>query len=223
MAPALPCDRPSEAASAFETVDFCNSDLLSAAMEPSIILDIIATEADQSDRLDKFIARAGQEHNLSRSRAKALILDGQLRCDGRTLTDPSASVKFGALYQLEIPPAADPTPQAEDIPLSILFEDEHLILIDKPVGMVVHPAPGSMTGTLVNALIAHCGDSLTGIGGVARPGIVHRLDKDTSGVMVVAKTDEAHHRLSKRFAKHDMDRRYQALVWGYACRATFLY
>ena len=204
----------SEPAFTFDAVDFSNSDLLSAAMEPSIILDITATAADQSERLDKFIARAGQEHNLSRSRAKALILDGQLRCDGRTLTDPSASVKSGAIYQLEIPPAADPTPQAEDIPLTILFEDEHLILIDKPVGMVVHPAPGAMTGTLVNALIAHCGDSLTGIGGVARPGIVHRLDKDTSGVMVVAKTDEAHHRLSKRFAKHDMDRRYQALVWG---------
>ena len=183
-------------------------------MEPSTLFDITATDADQSERLDKFLARTGQDYNLSRSRAKALILDGQLRCDGRTLTDPSASVKSGAVYQLEIPPAADPVPQAEDIPLSILFEDEHLILIDKPVGMVVHPAPGSMSGTLVNALIAHCGSTLTGIGGVARPGIVHRLDKDTSGVMVAAKTDEAHHGLSKLFAKHDMDRRYQAMVWG---------
>ena len=183
-------------------------------MEPSDTLDITATDADHAQRLDRFIARESQVYNLSRSRVKALILDGQLSCDARTLTDPSASVKSGSAYQLQIPPVADPTPKAENIPLSILYEDEHLLLLDKPVGMVVHPAPGALTGTLVNALIAHCGDSLTGIGGVARPGIVHRLDKDTSGVMVAAKTDEAHHGLSALFARHDMDRRYQAMVWG---------
>lgn len=183
-------------------------------MEPSNNLQILATDENLADRLDRFLARAGQEQHLSRSRIKSLILDGQLRCDGRTLTDPSASVKLGAEYLLTIPPVIDAIPQAEDIPLSILYEDEHLLLIDKPAGMVVHPAPGALSGTLVNALIAHCGEGLTGIGGVARPGIVHRLDKDTSGVMVAAKTNAAHQGLAKLFAKHDMDRRYQAMVWG---------
>ena len=177
-------------------------------------LELRATETDLSERLDRFLARAASEFSLSRSRIKSLIQDGQLLIDGRTLTDPSASVKPGALYSLVIPEVVEAAPQAEDIPLEILFEDEHLLLINKPAGMVVHPAPGALSGTLVNALIAHCGDSLTGIGGVARPGIVHRLDKDTSGVMVAAKSDKAHHGLTKLFAKHDMDRRYQALVWG---------
>ena len=113
-----------------------------------------------------------------------------------------------------MPPAINAVPQAENIALDILFEDMHLIVLNKPAGIVVHPAPGSLTGTLVNALIAHCGPSLTGIGGVMRPGIVHRLDKDTSGTMIVAKTDAAHRRLAEMFAAHDLDRRYQALVWG---------
>ena len=117
-------------------------------------------------------------------------------------------------YRLVLPPVRDATPQGQDIPLDILFEDAHLIVINKPAGLVVHPAPGQPDGTLVNALIAHCGTSLTGIGGVMRPGIVHRLDKDTSGVMLAAKSDRAHQRLTEMFAAHDLDRRYHALVWG---------
>ena len=182
-------------------------------MEQPDPIEIIATPQDQGTRLDRFLAGAS-EGELSRTRVKALIQDGQLTCNGETLTDPSASVKSAAIYQLTLPPPQDPTPQAEDIPLSIYFEDEHLIVLEKPAGMVVHPAPGSYDGTLVNALLHHCGDSLSGIGGVARPGIVHRLDKDTSGVMMAAKTEKAHQKLSKLFAKHHLTRRYHALVWG---------
>jgi 23S rRNA pseudouridine1911/1915/1917 synthase len=151
---------------------------------------------------------------LSRSRIKTLILDGMLEADGTPLLDPSASVLPGRRYTLTIPPVAEATPQAEDIPLDILFEDEHVIIINKPAGMVTHPAPGNPDGTLVNALIHHCGKSLTGIGGEKRPGIVHRLDKDTSGVMMAAKTEKAHQHLSEMFAAHDLDRVYTALIWG---------
>ncbi len=169
-----------------------------------------------NDRIDRFLANAFQDEQepLSRSRIKALILDHQLSENGSTLSDPSASVKSGATYILTLPPPVDATPKGEDLPLDILFEDDHIIVINKPVGLVVHPAPGSFTGTLVNALIAHCGESLTGIGGVLRPGIVHRLDKDTSGVMIAAKTAVAHANLTSMFAAHDLERRYQALVWG---------
>jgi 23S rRNA pseudouridine1911/1915/1917 synthase len=169
-----------------------------------------------NDRIDRFLAAAFHDDNqpLSRSRIKALILDQQLSENGKTLADPSAAVKPGAIYVLTLPPPVDATPQGEDLPLDILFEDDHIIVLNKPVGLVVHPAPGSLTGTLVNALIAHCGSSLTGIGGVLRPGIVHRLDKDTSGVMIAAKTAVAHANLTAMFAAHDLDRRYQALVWG---------
>lgn len=151
---------------------------------------------------------------LSRSRIKALVLEGCLCENDIILRDPSATVKAGASYSLMIPTPEDPTPLGEKIALDILYEDAHIIVINKAAGMVVHPAPGSPSGTLVNALISHCGESLTGIGGVLRPGIVHRLDKDTSGVMMAAKTDIAHQRLSDMFAAHDLDRRYQALVWG---------
>ena len=177
---------------------------------------MLAAEDTPADRIDRFLAvhLATPSRPLSRSRIKALIVGGQLREDGRTLTDPSASVKPGSNYLLTIPPPIDAVPEAENIALDILFEDEHLLALNKPAGLVVHPAPGSLTGTLVNALIAHCGPSLTGIGGVMRPGIVHRLDKDTSGTMIVAKTDVAHLRLVEMFAAHDLDRRYQALVWG---------
>ena len=177
---------------------------------------VLAADDTPADRIDRFLAvhLATPSQPLSRSRIKALILAGQLSEDGRTLTDPSASVKPGSHYLLTLPPAINAVPKAENIALDILFEDTHLIVLNKPAGLVVHPAPGSLTGTLVNALIAHCGPSLTGIGGVMRPGIVHRLDKDTSGTMVVAKTDAAHRRLSEIFAAHDLDRRYQALVWG---------
>ena len=165
-------------------------------------------------RLDRWLAENSGVEALSRSRIKALILDGQLDCDGMAQTDPSVMVKKRSVYHLTIPTAAAAQPKAEDIALDILYEDEALIVLNKPAGMVVHPAPGALNGTLVNALLAHCGDSLTGIGGVARPGIVHRLDKDTSGVMVAAKTDIAHTRLTEMFAAHDLDRRYQALIWG---------
>lgn len=165
-------------------------------------------------RLDRWLAENSGIEALSRSRIKNLILDGQLSCNGQPETDPSSVVRGSAVYQLTLPEAAAALPEAEDIALDILYEDEAMIVINKPAGMVVHPAPGALTGTLVNALLAHCGDSLTGIGGVARPGIVHRLDKDTSGVMVAAKTDIAHSRLSEMFAAHVLDRRYNALVWG---------
>ena len=165
-------------------------------------------------RLDSWLAENSGIEALSRSRIKNLILNGQLSCNGQPETDPSSVVRGSAVYQLTLPEAAAALPEAEDIALDILYEDEAMIVINKPAGMVVHPAPGALTGTLVNALLAHCGDSLTGIGGVARPGIVHRLDKDTSGVMVAAKTDIAHSRLSEMFAAHDLDRHYNALVWG---------
>lgn len=171
-----------------------------------------ADEQAEGQRLDRWLAECTAD--LSRTRLKALILDGQLRMNGVTVTDPSASVKPLATYELILPPVKDATPQPEDIPLQIYFEDEHLIVLEKPAGMVVHPAPGSYDGTLVNALLHHCGDSLSGIGGVARPGIVHRLDKDTSGVMMAAKSEKAHVKCAKLFAKHTLDRRYQALVWG---------
>lgn len=151
---------------------------------------------------------------LSRSRLKVLILEGNLRCNGAVLNDPSASIIEGADYTIAIPPPAPATPEAEDIPLDILYEDHHIIVLNKPAGLVTHPAPGTPDGTLVNALIAHCGESLTGIGGERRPGIVHRLDKETSGVMMAAKTAEAHQRLTDMFAAHDLDRVYTAIAWG---------
>ena len=154
-----------------------------------------------NERIDRFLATAFRDNQepMSRSRIKALILDHQLSENGNTLSDPSAPVKSGATYVLTLPPPVYATPKGENLPLDILFEDDHIIVIDKPVGLVVHPAPGSLTGTLVNALIAHCGESLTGIGGVLRPGIVHRLDKDTSGVMIAAKTAAAHANLTRMF------------------------
>ena len=163
-------------------------------------------------RADRFLADA--IGSLSRSRVKALIEAGQASRDGILIKDPSESVRAGALYRLHVPPPTPATPQPQDIPLAILFEDADLIVLDKPAGLVVHPAPGNLDGTLVNALLAHAGDDLPGIGGEKRPGIVHRLDKDTSGVMVVAKTDRAHRTLSEAFAARDLERAYLALVWG---------
>jgi 23S rRNA pseudouridine1911/1915/1917 synthase len=163
-------------------------------------------------RADRFLADA--IGSLSRSRVKALIEAGQASRDGTTIKDPSESVRAGSRYRLHVPPPTPATPQAQDIPLTILFEDADLIVLDKPAGLVVHPAPGNLDGTLVNALLAHAGEDLPGIGGEKRPGIVHRLDKDTSGVMVVAKTDRAHRTLSEAFAARDLDRAYLALAWG---------
>jgi 23S rRNA pseudouridine1911/1915/1917 synthase len=163
-------------------------------------------------RLDKWLAEAGV--GMSRSRLRALIEEGRVSANGVPATDPSAKVIAGAVYSIDLPPPAAAEPQPEAIPLDILFEDKHLIVIDKPPGMVVHPAPGQETGTLVNALLHHCGAGLTGIGGVARPGIVHRLDKDTSGVMLAAKSEEAHTALTAMFAAHDIERIYLAVTRG---------
>jgi 23S rRNA pseudouridine1911/1915/1917 synthase len=162
-------------------------------------------------RLDKALALALPE--FSRARLQALIGEGRVSRDGLPVTDGSAKAAAGD-YRLEIPAPAPADPQPEAIPLTVLFEDAHLIVIDKPPGMAMHPAPGSESGTLVNALLRHCGETLSGIGGVARPGIVHRIDKDTSGVVVAAKTDAAHQGLSSLFAAHDIDRVYVALTRG---------
>ena len=172
--------------------------------------------AVESTRLDRVLA--AQLTELSRSRHKALILSGHVAVDGVTIRDPSHRVNAGSAITLHVPPAIDDAAAPESIPLDIVFEDDALLVIDKPAGLVVHPAAGNRTGTLVNALIAHCGDSLSGIGGVKRPGIVHRLDKDTSGLVVVAKTDRAHRALSRQFADHGrtgrLRRGYLAFVWG---------
>lgn len=179
-------------------------------------VELVVDETLAGGRLDATLASAHEA--LSRSRIKDLILSGAVTIDGRPVAEPKYRLKPGETIILLAPPPEDPDPQPENIPLDILFEDEHLIVINKPVGMVVHPAPGSPSGTLVNALIFHCGESLKGIGGVRRPGIVHRLDKDTSGVMVAAKTEQAHRHLSEQFADHGrtgpLHRAYIAFAWG---------
>ncbi len=173
---------------------------------------VVILAPDQAGgRLDKTLAE--RLPDLSRGRIQALMAQGLVSRDGEPLSDASAKARPGE-YRIQVPPPAPAEPRAEAIPLQVLFEDDHLIVVDKPAGMAVHPAPGSETGTLVNALLHHCGDSLSGIGGVARPGIVHRIDKETSGVMVAAKSDVAHQGLSKLFAAHDIDRVYVALVRG---------
>jgi len=175
-----------------------------------------------SRRLDRVLAVRSPD--LSRSRLKALILAGQVHVGGSPVRDPAYHVNAGDTITIDVPPAAPAEPEGEDIPLNIVFEDEDIIVIDKPKNLVVHPAAGHETGTLVNALIAHCGASLSGIGGVKRPGIVHRLDKDTTGLMVVAKNDRAHQSLSAQFADHgrtgEMRRGYMAFVWGAPSRKT---
>lgn len=172
--------------------------------------------ADEGERLDRFLT--GRLPEMSRSRVKTLIKEGHATHDGRTIVEPNTRVKPGESYEVTIPPPESAIPRGEDIPLNVVYEDDQLIVIDKPSGLVVHPAAGNWTGTLVNALIAHCGDSLSGIGGVRRPGIVHRLDKETSGLMVVAKTDIAHRALAKQFADHGrtgpLERQYTAIAWG---------
>jgi 23S rRNA pseudouridine1911/1915/1917 synthase len=167
--------------------------------------------ADVSGRLDKALAEAAPM--LSRARLQALMAEGAVTRDGVVLDDPSAKAVAG-VYTVIVPPPAPAEPGPEPIPLAVLFEDDDLIVVDKPAGMAAHPAPGSESGTLVNALLAHCAGRLSGIGGVARPGIVHRLDKDTSGVMVAAKSDAAHRALAALFAAHDIERVYIALTRG---------
>lgn len=180
---------------------------------------------DAGRRLDALLAARpeAQDAALSRTRLKALIEAGAVAIDGAPVQDAGLKVKAGQTIDVKVPAAEDPVPQGEAIPLAIVHEDAHLIVIDKPAGLVVHPAPGHPSGTLVNALIAHCGDGLSGIGGVKRPGIVHRLDKDTSGLLVVAKTDAAHKGLAQLFADHSLEaltREYLAFVWGVPERAA---
>ena len=174
-------------------------------------VEIVVDETLAGGRLDAVLAKAHPV--LSRNRLKDLILNQAVSIDGAIVSEPKYRVSAGETIILVAPPPEDPEPQPENIPLDILYEDDQLIVINKPVGMVVHPAPGSPSGTLVNALIYHCGASLQGIGGVRRPGIVHRLDRDTSGVMVAAKTEHAHKHLSDQFADHGPDgsiERYKA-------------
>ena len=177
-------------------------------------LDIAVPPDAAGERVDRVMAQALP--GRSRSFLKRLIEDGCLTgtADGRTIVEPSYRVKPGETLRLRIPAPADPEPAGEDIPLAIVFEDDFLVVLDKPAGLVVHPAPGNQDGTLVNALIAHCGTSLKGIGGVRRPGIVHRLDKDTSGLMVAAKTATVHAGLTVQFAARTIERAYAAFVWG---------
>ncbi|KWV52961.1 pseudouridine synthase [Bradyrhizobium macuxiense] len=179
-------------------------------------MEVIVAGDEGSARLDRVLAQRTPE--LSRSRLKALILAGSVTMKGAAVRDPAYHVAKGDTIIIDVPEAAPAEPQGEDIALDIVFEDDDIIVIDKPKGLVVHPAAGHATGTLVNALIAHCGTSLSGIGGVRRPGIVHRLDKDTTGLMVVAKNDQAHQSLTAQFADHGrtgpMQRGYMAFAWG---------
>jgi len=187
--------------------------------------DFLVAQSEAGARLDRFLAERPEliEAHLSRSRIKALIEEGRVVLRGAAARDPARKLAAGDAVTLDVPPPAPAEPQAEDIALDIVYEDDHLIVIDKPAGLVVHPASGHESGTLVNALIAHCGESLSGVGGVKKPGIVHRIDKDTTGLLVVAKTDAAHHGLSKLFADHgrtlSLTREYLAFVWGVPDRA----
>ncbi len=173
---------------------------------------VTVEETEAGERLDRILAaRLGA---LSRTRLKKLIETGQVSLDGATINDPSLRVKPGQVFAIAVPPPVDDHPVAQAMALEIAYEDEHVIVLNKPAGLVVHPAPGNLDHTLVNALLAHCGEEFAGIGGVKRPGIVHRLDKDTSGLMIVAKTDLAHQSLSAAFAAHTMSRSYMAVVRG---------
>ncbi len=176
------------------------------------VYDFAPDPDDTGARLDKWLSE--RIELLTRTRLKALIEAGALTRNGELFTDPSWKIRDGDVFRLVVPAPADPAPKAEAIPLDVVYEDSDIIIVNKPAGLVVHPAAGNWTGTLVNALIHHCGDSLSGVGGVARPGIVHRIDKDTSGLLVVAKNDHAHQGLSKLFSKHDIERTYLAVAAG---------
>jgi 23S rRNA pseudouridine1911/1915/1917 synthase len=197
-----------------------NEDRLLAA---SFAFEVAAEEAGA--RLDRFLAERPEiaAVHISRTRVKALLEEGAATVGGRVARDASQRLQMGDSVTLQVPEPEPAEPQGEDIPLNVVFEDTHLLVVDKPAGLVVHPASGHETGTLVNALVAHCGDSLSGIGGVKKPGIVHRIDKDTSGLLVVAKTDAAHIRLSRLFEDHGrtlhLVREYVAFVWGAPDRA----
>jgi 23S rRNA pseudouridine1911/1915/1917 synthase len=184
------------------------------------ILTFEVAEGDASERLDRWLAHRMPE--VSRARIQGLIKNGFVSLAGKTIGEANTRVKPGSVYTVIVPEASPADVSGEDMALNVVFEDDSVIVIDKPAGLVVHPAAGHASGTLVNALIAHCGASLSGIGGVKRPGIVHRLDKDTTGLLVVAKTDAAHHSLSGQFRAHGADgrlhRAYLALVWGVPVR-----
>ncbi len=166
-------------------------------------------------RLDKALARdVPAEAALSRTRLARLMEQGAVLVNGAVATDPKGKIAEGAEVEITVPVADESHIGPEDIPLEVIFEDDDLIVINKPAGMVVHPAPGTPSGTLVNALLHHCGDTLSGVGGEKRPGIVHRIDKETSGLLVVAKSDRAHHGLAKQFEKHTVERYYRAVVYG---------
>ena len=182
-------------------------------MNPGVSI-IEARIADTADgwRLDRVLADAVP--TLSRERLKALISSGAVTGPQGLVRDPARKAPAGTLFSVAVPEPEPAHNEAQEIPLKVVFEDEHLIVIDKQAGLVVHPAAGNLDGTLVNALLHHCRGSLSGIGGVARPGIVHRIDKDTSGLMVAAKTDRAHEGLAKQFKSHSIDRRYRAIVSG---------
>jgi 23S rRNA pseudouridine1911/1915/1917 synthase len=175
-------------------------------------IDVRLEPAHAGWRLDRALAAALP--TLSRERLKALIRSGAVEAGGRSLRDPATKVRGEEDLRVAVPEPEPAHNEPQDIPLAILFEDDHLLIVDKPAGLVVHPAAGNFDGTLVNALLHHCAGKLSGIGGVARPGIVHRIDKDTSGLLVVAKTDVAHEGLAKQFAAHSIDRRYLAIVCG---------
>jgi 23S rRNA pseudouridine1911/1915/1917 synthase len=178
--------------------------------EKSILITLPATAVGQ--RLDKALAEAVPLY--SRERLKNLVQGGRLSGPAGVIWDPATKMKGGEALTLDVPEARPSDTVAQDIPLTIVHEDDHLLVVDKPAGLVVHPAAGNYDGTMVNALLHHCAGRLSGIGGVARPGIVHRIDKDTSGLLVVAKTDKAHEGLAAQFARHDVDRRYTAVVGG---------
>jgi 23S rRNA pseudouridine1911/1915/1917 synthase len=176
------------------------------------IIDATIAPAADGWRLDRALAEAVP--TLSRERLKVLIASGAVTRDGLMVRDAAKKAASGDRFAVAVPVPTLPHNEAQDIPLVVAYEDEHLIVIDKPAGLVVHPAAGNLDGTLVNALLHHCEGSLSGIGGVARPGIVHRIDKDTSGLMVAAKTDRAHEGLARQFHDHSIDRRYRAIVGG---------
>ncbi len=179
-------------------------------------LEVTIAQEMAGGRLDKVLSQSLAAH--SRTRIKTLIETGNVTLDGAKVTDPSRRVKQGEVWMVTVPATVPAKPVAQFMELNVVHEDDQLIVIDKPAGLVVHPAPGNPDRTLVNALIAHCGDSLSGLGGEARPGIVHRLDKNTSGLMVAAKNDLAHRHLARQFAEHSLERAYKAVVWGIPAR-----
>ncbi len=190
-------------------------------MNDTSILEFTVNPEEEGQRLDRILAARAPD--VSRARFQSLIADGHVTVNGSAATKAKSRPRAGDVVRVVLPEPEPAEPEPEDIPLDIIHEDEDLIVVDKPAGMVVHPAPGHSSGTLVNALLHHCGESLSGIGGVRRPGIVHRLDRDTSGLLVIAKTDRAHKGLSAQFAAHGRDGRlerlYRALVWGRPLRS----